>query len=188
MSTWKVFLVMGLLTVVLVPVMAVVDAQSEKEKTGPKQVKLRIGTYDNRSVAVAYVHSSFLQDIHRNLKTEFDQAEAAGDKAKQEAIKLRGKTLQQLHHHQGFSRAPVDDILKHIESKLPQIAQKAGVDMIAWQIDYISDAVEVVDVTDLIVAEFQPTEKTLKIIDGLKKHPPVSILELMRMELEGKEY
>jgi hypothetical protein len=38
-----------------------------------------------------------------------------------------GKALQIQLHKQGFSTAPVDDFLKHIKDKMPEIAKSAGV-------------------------------------------------------------
>jgi hypothetical protein len=78
-------------------------------------------------------------------------------------------------HQQGFGTAPVDNILKHIEHQLPAIAREAGVDVIVskWQITWQAPGVETVDVTDLMVKPFKPSERTLKTIAELRRHAPI---------------
>jgi hypothetical protein len=119
----------------------------------------------------------------RSLIAERDQAKAAGDSEKLKATEEQGKAHQVKFHHQGFGTAPVDDILAKVPDALPAVAREAGVPLIVskWRLDYCAPDVEQLDVTDLLVAKFNPSPKTLKIIADLRQHPPVSDDELAKL-------
>ena len=55
-----------------------------------------------------------------------------------------------------------------IKDKLPTIAKEANVQMIVYSPNFVSDQVEVVDLTDQIVALFEPDERTLKTVATIK--------------------
>lgn len=143
--------------------------------------KPRIGVYDSRAVAVAYVRGSGDAERIRGLMAELKQAEAKGDKARAEQIKAQGARIQTLRHLQGFSNAPIDDILQPLAGKLPEIARAAGVSLITAHVDFSDDSVEVVDVTDRIVAEFSPDERTLKMIADLRKLGVTPLIDVLAM-------
>jgi hypothetical protein len=147
--------------------------------TPAKQAKLRIGVYDSRAVCVgARDNAEWFSGIDQLMKQK-REAEAAGDKKKVEEIKRRGEAMQQVRHLQGFSSAPVDDILDHVKDKLPEIAAKAGVDAIVASTDYTAEGVEIVDVTDQIVAALNPSEKTLKTVAELRKHKALPMIDVL---------
>jgi hypothetical protein len=135
--------------------------------------KLKVGTYDSRAVAVAFAASKHNPVAAK--KAEHDEAKEAGDAAKLAELERWGRSLQRRLHRQGFARVPVDDLLEHVEARLPEAAAKAGVDVIAFGCDYASDAVEVVDVTRELVALFDPSPKTLETVAQLAKVPPVDL-------------
>jgi hypothetical protein len=54
--------------------------------------------------------------------------------------------------------------------------------VIVARVDYLKPNVEIVDVTDAIVALFKPDEKTMKTIADLRKHEPVAMLEIIGMK------
>ncbi len=138
--------------------------------------KLKVGTYDSRAVAVAFAASKHNPVAAK--KAEHDKAREAGDTAKLAELERWGKSLQRRLHRQGFARVPVDDLLEHVEARLPEAAEKAGVDVIAFGCDYASESVEVVDVTRELVALFDPSPKTLETVAQLAKMPPVSLDEI----------
>ena len=70
---------------------------------------------------------------------------------------------------------PVDDLLAHVNDRLPDIARQAGVDLITWQCNYTGPNVEIVDVTDELVKLFEPSDKTLRVVAELKKQPPLDL-------------
>jgi hypothetical protein len=84
-------------------------------------------------------------------------------------------------HRQGFAGAPVEDILDQVKDQLPSVAGKARVTVITRTADYVAAGTEVVDVTDELVMLFSPSEKTLKTIQELRKHPPMSMEEVDRI-------
>ncbi len=137
---------------------------------------VRIGTYDNRAIAIAYARSSYLP--HAEKTQEFDRAEAAGDTVRMQEISDEMEALQRQLHRQGFSRAPVDDLLAHVAFRLPEVAEATGVDAIVWICDYAGEGVEVVDVTMDLVALYSPTEETIEMCRTIGDHEPVSLDEL----------
>lgn len=144
---------------------------------------LRAGVYDSRAVcvgsrnfpAVRQQRDKQMADLQRQLK----ESQAAGDEKRAAQIKQRGSTLQDVAHLKAFSNAPVDDILLLIQDQLPRIAQEAGVDVIVARVDFQAPGVEVVDVTDRLVAAFDPDEKTLKIVEDLRKTKPLDMAEVL---------
>ena len=78
-----------------------------------------------------------------------------------------GQAGQTKLHMQGFSTASVSEYLEHIKDKIPAIAKQAGVDVIVskWDLAYQSPDAEFVDVTDLMVKPFNPSEKVLKMVE-----------------------
>jgi hypothetical protein len=150
-----------------------------------KPVKpLRVGVYDSRSIAMACLRSQWWNDLMQEKMKELDKAKAAGDEKKIKELNEWGESNQAKAHLQGFGTAPVKNLLERIKDQLPGVAQQAGVDIIVskWQIDYQVKDAELVDVTDAIVALYKPSEETLKILEEVKKQPPVSEEELSNMK------
>jgi hypothetical protein len=140
--------------------------------------KVRIGTYNTRAVALAYGRSeAVLSEIGK--KTKEGQAAKDKDAKRYAQIKTEMEEMQALRHAQVFADAPIGDIMATMKDVLPDIAQKAGVTAIVPQVNYQDPAIEVVDVTDALVAHYKPDEKTLKFIKDLKSKPPVSYKVLM---------
>jgi hypothetical protein len=77
----------------------------------------------------------------------------------------------------------VDDILAKIPDALPAVAQQADVGLIVskWRLDYCRPDVEQVDVTELLAAKFNPSPKTLKTIEELRKHAPATEEDLDKL-------
>ena len=113
-------------------------------------------------------------------EAEHGKAKAAGDEKRVKELEAEGKAQQELLHKQGFSTWPVDNILDQIKGEIPEIAKQAGVDVIIskWDIVYQGSGVEFIDVTDLMVKQFNPDEETLKVLKELQKHAPVSLEEI----------
>jgi hypothetical protein len=128
--------------------------------------KIRIGTFDSRAVAVAYIRSeAFLQSLNKMTNEQ-------------------KKASQEQAHLQGFGTASVANILDTVKDQLPAVAKEAGVDILVskWDLTYQSPSVEVVDVTAQIVKPFKPNEKTQKVIEDLLKHPPVPNEQIKNMK------
>ncbi len=146
------------------------------------QPKIRIGIYDSRAVAIAYAHSEWNEARLKSKMEEMEKAKATGDTKKIEELEAWGPAQQAKLHRQGFSTAPVDDILEHIKDKLPEIREQANVSCLVSKWDkktlkrYKSS--ELVDVTDLITAPFNPNEKTLRTIKEIKDIKPIPLWQL----------
>ncbi len=71
-------------------------------------------------------------------------------------------------------------MLGHIRDQLPDIARRAGVDVIVskWAITYSAPGAKFVDVTDLIIEPFEPSERTRRIIRELRERPPRPLEEI----------
>lgn len=150
-----------------------------------KAVKpLRVGVYDSRGVAIAYYRTDWWNKQVQEKMKETEKAKAAGDTQKVKELEEWGQSSQTKAHLQGFGTAPVKNLLERVNKELALAAQQAGVDIIVskWQIDYQAKDAQVVDMTDAIVALYKPSEETLKILEEMKKQPPVSEEELLKMK------
>jgi hypothetical protein len=145
--------------------------------------RVRLGTYDSRAVAIAYGRSKAFLDRVSELGEQHKRAREAGDQERAEQLAKQGQELQVRIHLQGFSNAPVDDVLASVSDRLPEIAQRRGVAAIVPSANYRDDArVEVVDVTDDLTALFNPDAQTQKIITDLKRRAPLPIEQVARMD------
>jgi len=139
-----------------------------------------VGTFDSRAVAVAYVQSDAFADYlvaqQADVAQVLDRARTAGDERLVAELAALGPAMQKRLHQQGFGTAPVDDIIARIEDRLPDIAKQAGVDVIVskWTLTYRNPATKFVDVTGLIVAEFDPDERTLAMIQSTVETEPIA--------------
>ena len=146
----------------------------------------RIGIYDSRLVAYAHFWTEAHQrDLKEKAKAAKD-AKAAGQTARSEEISATLKTEQERIHRQVFSTAPVDDVLANIKGRLPEIQKEAGVSKLVSKWDEAAlkqhGKAERVDVTDLLVREFNPGEKQLKVIADLKTKKPVPLDEIDKVK------
>ncbi len=160
---------------------------SEREAIGPK---VRLGIYDSRAVAIAYAHSDWNDKRLEPKMAEMKKAKAEGDTKKIAELDKWGKAQQAKLHRQGFGAAPVDDILEHIKDNLPQIAKDANVIALVSKWDKKTlkryKSAELIDVTDLMAAQFNPNENVLRTIEQIKKKKPVPLWQLeIMMKLEG---
>ena len=158
-------------------------AGDEKPAAGGNTSAVVVGTFDSRAVAVAYVRSGHWQQKLQQMKRELDEAKAAGDANKVKEIEQWGPAQQKKAHLQGFGTADVSEIIECIKDEIPAIAKEAGVDIIVskWNVVYQGPSAKTVDITEKIVAPFNPDEKTLTIIRDLMTKTPVSqdVLEKM---------
>ncbi len=157
---------------------AQLEAQDPNVKAPGAQA--RVGTFDSRAIAVVYARSDHFMQYIQELKLEHQKAKTEGNEERAKELESLGQALQDKAHKQGFSTWPIDDILEKIKDEIPGIAQKAGVDIIVskWDIVYQRPGFEFVDVTDLLVAPFDPDENTRAIIKEMKEIEPMSLEEL----------
>lgn len=138
-----------------------------------------VGTFDSRALCVAYVQSEafdgYLGAQMADVSRAIERAKAEGDRALAADLEALGPAMQKRLHERGFGSAPVDDLLAKLAHRLPEIAEEAGVELIVseWQIAWRAEGAELVDVTDLLVAEFDPSDATLESVRQLRQHDPV---------------
>jgi len=137
---------------------------------------VRIGTYDNRAIAIAYARSQYLPAA--GAHQAYDAAEAAGDTVRMQEIADEMETLQRKLHRQGFGRVPVDDLLEPVAFRLLELAADLSLDAIVWICDFSGENVEVVDVTMDIVGLYGVDEETLSICKEIFDHDPVDLDDL----------
>ena len=142
------------------------------ERTG----KIRVGTYDNRAIAIAYSTSKYNPAAEK--MTELKKAEAVGDTARVRELNEWGPKMQRQLHRQGFCRVPVDDLLTFVKDKFPEVAAKTGVDLISMQCDYTGADIEIIDITHELVALFEPSDQALNYIEETTKTAPLDLDEL----------
>lgn len=149
----------------------------------PAPAPIRVGVYDSRAVAVAYAHSEFNDRLIGELVKRRDAAKAARDDAGVKAAEAEGAALQERLHRQGFSTAPIPDILAHVQAELPAIADQAGVDVLVskWDLAWQRSGVELADVTAAMIEPFHPDERVKQIVADLAKREPVPLSELEGM-------
>lgn len=158
------------ITVLVLGVLSTSVSAQGPETTGPV-----IGTFDSRCVAAAYYRSEeFLADIAEQ-KAEYEAVLQVGDTERADELGELGPEQQQLAHEQVFSAGGIDEIIWMIWSELPGVAEVAGVDLIVstWDIIYRDESMQFVDVTDLLVMFFDPSEETLDLIESMKGMPAI---------------
>lgn len=141
---------------------------------------VRVGVFESRAVAIAWVRSEAFKTNIQEKTGEAKRAREAGNEARAKEIESEMLALQSEVHKQGFGAWPVKNILAQIEDELPVIASEAQVDVIVsrWDLAYVAAGAEFVDVTDPMVQAFSPDEATLKVIREIKGKPPVPIQEI----------
>ena len=157
---------------VLSSIVVLGDASSAKQKTV-------VGIYDSRAIAVAYCGSVFCEDYLRDIHKRYKAAKGRGDKKEIAKLKKEAEEHQKRLHMQGFSTAPVNDLLRHIKERLTDIKKKSAVDVIVSKWDKKSltkykDA-EKKDVTMPLVMAFKPDERTLKMVKQIQTKNPISL-------------
>ncbi|MCB9855160.1 MAG: hypothetical protein H6818_05680 [Phycisphaerales bacterium] len=144
--------------------------------------KVRIGTYDNRAIAVAFAASSH-NPAGEKMKA-LKEAKTAGDKAKVAELEAWGKSYQRQLHFQGFGHVPVGDLLAPVKDGVARIAAEQNLTAIVMECDYAAANVETVDVTDALVALFDPSEKTLNSARMIRTVEPIPLVKLADLPAE----
>jgi hypothetical protein len=171
-------------TLVIISQAGCLGPSSPKENVGTPVT--RIGTYDSRAIAVGFVGSEVYKATAGkklvDMMAEYKKAEAEGDSKRVEELKAWGEARQALLHKQGFSTAPVDDILAHVSDQLPEIKKQANVDLLVskWDKKTLAkhESAQHVDVTMRLVEAFNPNEKQKRRAIDIQKHDPVPLKKM----------
>jgi hypothetical protein len=141
-----------------------------------KVEKIRIGTYDSRAIAIAYAPSRF--NPVREKMAAYEQAKAGGDRTKMKELETWGEQHQRLLHFQGFGRVPVSELLEPVKEQVAKLAQQRQLAAIVMSCDFLGGEVELVDVTDDLVKLYDPSERTLGHVRGIRAAKPVPLTQL----------
>jgi hypothetical protein len=158
------------------------DSAAASATAQEQAVRLRVGTYDSRAIAVAYGRSDFFTEKFKSLQRQHGEAQKSGDNKQIDQLKKQAESMQLRMHLQAFSDGPVDDVIAAVRDKLPVVAKQANVAAIVRAADH-HDAisVELVDVTDELVALFNPDKQTLQVVKDVRHTKPTAIEEVARM-------
>lgn len=141
----------------------------------------RIAVFNTRAVAMAYARSSrpdcMLARV-QEIRATHQKAEENGDESKAQDLAAEAVAIQEKIHGQVFSDAPIPEILQLIKSEMAAIAKAANVDLIVGQVLYESKEVALIDITEHMIAPFEPDAKTRQGIKELLKTQPVPLSEL----------
>jgi hypothetical protein len=175
--------------------LCVATALAEEPTAKPPEAALRVGTYDSRSVVIAYFFSPAYNSSEEGrkvieLSAEMKKAKAEGNQTRvaQAEAKLRNlvNTVMIPRHKQAFSTAPVDDLLVHIRDQMPEIAKTAGVGPIVskWDKEALAKypSATLVDVTMEMVNAFHPISKQLKAAAEIQKKDPIPLEQANKMD------
>jgi hypothetical protein len=142
----------------------------------------KIGVYDSRSIAIAYGGSEFFAEWFQDLQRRHDGAEAADEEELVAQLAAEAHAKQEQMHKQGFSTAPVDDLLEHIKNKIPEIMESHGVIALVSKWDEEGMAAhasaEKVDLTMDLVKAFDPDKRQLKGAREIMKQEPGPLEEM----------
>lgn len=131
----------------------------------------RIGTYDGRAVAIAYANSDRFDEWMKEFRARHARAKAAGDEDTMHALEAQIQEQQNTFHGQAFRGDSIDDILTLITGDTQRIAREVD----ATRLERINlrrpTRVATVDVTDRLVALFEPDERTTRWIHGIRDKP-----------------
>jgi hypothetical protein len=141
--------------------------------------KVRIGTYDNRAVAVAYAASRY--NPVKEKMAAHQRAKAAGDRDAAKALEAWGERHQRLLHFQGFSRVPVGDLLEPVKDGVRELVGRRGLAAITMGCDYAAGDAELVDVTEDLVKLYDPSEKTIATARQVRSAEPVDLVRLAEL-------
>ncbi len=155
-----------------------------------KKTLLRVGVYDSRGIAVAYMNSEHFDKILAEKRLALEQAKKDNVSNKVKELEAWGRQHQARAHQQGFGTAPVHECFECIKQQIPAAAKAAGVDVIVskWECDYLADDADVVDVTMELAKLFNPRPKAYEWIGQLKDHKPISAEEIERLERENPNF
>lgn len=150
----------------------------------------RIGIYDSRSIAVAYVNSpayrKYVQPVMDRKHLAYSKAQKEGNTPAIEELKAWGQAQQTRLHMQAFSTESVDEILKQIADRLPMIKQQVGVSRLVskWDQEALDNinATQQVDVTMLLIDALEPTVTQRKSAIEIQQHKPISLKKARQID------
>lgn len=129
---------------------------------------VRIGTFDRRTVALAYYRSPQWADLLQQKRAELAEAKRAGDTAKAEKLEAWGGQSQDLAMQQVFGNAPIDNVVAALAPAFTEIEKQENVSSVVPAPAAQPAAVQV-DVTNRLLDWLHADEQTRKLISQMPK-------------------
>jgi len=150
----------------------------------------RIGTYDSRAIACAHFWSDGHQRKLNDLSKAAKAARADGDEERFKELETALKKEQETSHLQVFSTASVDDVLTGMKDHVTVVQKEAGVATLVskWDEPALKKyrGARQMDVTDLLLREFQLDEKKMKVVQDIRKQKPLPLGQAQELTRKGK--
>jgi len=170
--------------IAVIPVSIAASGCASKPAEPAKSPTEKIGVYDSRAIAIAWVGTEAFKQSLDSLRKESEQAKAGGDRERAAALEKEGAAMQQRLHAQGFNTVPVDDILAHFQDQLAQIRVATGATALVSKWDEAALAkhagAEQLDVTERLVDALHPDDPQRKTALGIVKVKPVPLAEAQK--------
>jgi hypothetical protein len=143
---------------------------------------LVLGTFDSRVLAIAYYRSEAFERSQQQRIAAYERAKAAGDAAATAAIEREMEERQKHVHRQGFSTAPIPELLAQIGDRIPEVARSAGVQAVVckWDLVWLESCASTVDLSLQLAELFEPDGETRKLLPEVLRQKPVPMDELER--------
>ncbi|AQQ10284.1 hypothetical protein L21SP3_02112 [Sedimentisphaera cyanobacteriorum] len=138
-----------------------------------KKESLKTACYDPRAVAIAYANSEMFDNYLKGRRRQYEKADASGNTKAADAIDKKMTELQEKFHKMAFSGESADMILEKVSGKVDNILQESGTHKLVNKWNPSIDTSNMEDLTVQLSAIFNPSNKTLKMIEQGTKNPPI---------------
>ena len=146
----------------------------------------RIGTYDSRAIASAFVGSNEGMEFITNPPAEWTKAKAARNDSLIRHIERTAAAWARLNRLRVFSVGSVADILEKHKAQVDSVARAAGVRIIVSKFELIltGTGVDTVDVTVPLARIFITPGQVRNWVSQTPTQKPISMLEALAIPPE----
>ncbi|MEI7526905.1 MAG: hypothetical protein WCJ95_21330 [Mariniphaga sp.] len=173
-------IILDLLLICMVTFTIMFTISINKVNAQKNHSEVKIGVFDSRIIGLAYSRSGFYREQRSKFISRNDSAEMLKDSIKLKNFSIHAISSQHLMHLMVFGSGSVSDLISFVRDKLPDVAKKAGVNMIVskFELPYIDSGIEQVDVTNELVKLFKPEENIDKMASEFAKNKPIPLDDL----------
>jgi len=133
---------------------------------------IRVGTFDSRALALAYYNTAAGNQKSNELQRQYAEAKKKRGKKAVAEIEARAQADQALRHQQVFSSGSLGALLAlpEVRDALSEVAARTGVAIVVsrWEVAWLAEGVEAVDVTAELVAVFEPSDQVRSWIEQFR--------------------
>ncbi|OIO92893.1 MAG: hypothetical protein AUJ96_31440 [Armatimonadetes bacterium CG2_30_66_41] len=117
---------------------------------------VRLGTFQKLDLITAYYRSDAFARRLAVLQVQREAAVLLANKAEVERIEKQGAAMQELAHKQLAGQASATEVIDYLKPYFPEVAKAAGVHVIVDEVLFRDSAVQLVEVTDLLMQKLPP--------------------------------